>query len=162
MRTLDFHAAILTALLLGCGSDDKEQPNPLEKADVPLPVVTMPAGHFPSKFEKGSRPLLKEKPIAGTEIAVEGLMEVADPETFKPEEMFVKFIVERGEKRITAGTHSGGIPVRTEGNQFQYRNAIKVPPRARRYVLEVYQGEELVTAAHIEAVQPKKQAGPPR
>jgi hypothetical protein len=143
-------------MIVGCGSEE-EKPNPLEKADVPLPVVTMPTGHFPSKLEKSSRPILKEKPIAGTEIAVEGLMEVADPETFRPEKMFVKFIVEtKKHGDVTAGTHRGGIPIRTQGNQYQYRNAIEVPPKPRRYVLEVYQGKELVSAAHIEVEEAKK------
>jgi hypothetical protein len=154
-----FYLVVLgTLLAVGCGSKE-EVPNPLEKADVPLPIVTMPLGSFPSKAEKPSRLLLKEKLIAGTEIAVEGSFEVADPETYQPQQILVEFIIAKNNRRITANGHIGGKPVRAEGNQFRYRTVIKAPETPRRYLLEVHQLNErkdLIAAAEIVVEKVKK------
>ncbi len=88
---------------------------------------------------------------------VEGVIEVADPKTYQPRKLFVKFIHERKDgSRVTAGTHRGGVPVRGEGNQFHYRSAFKAPKMARQFLLEVRQDEAVIATANVVVVEEEK------
>lgn len=145
---LPVYGLVITALI-GCGSES-EQPNPLEKANVSLPVITMPTGYFPPKPHNSALPLLDQKMSAGAEIALEGIIEVADPKMFQPDRLFVKFVVVMNDRKVIAGTHKGGTPIPDQGNQFRYRSAVKAPPRAGTFHLEVYQRKDLVASARVQ------------
>jgi len=134
---------------LGCKG--AEEPTTLEKTDVDLPVIVMPDVTYPIDATQLKTPRVESIP-AGTEVAIEGEIDVADAKSFQSDLLTIKFTREIGGHRVIAQTGHGGRPALDDDNRFRYRCAVKSPKGPGQHRIEIYMSGKLINSAEIDVI----------
>jgi hypothetical protein len=139
---MKLHWIVLLLIAWGvCHADDK--PNPLEREGDPLPVVKMPLAKIPTPMQAFEAKLLDRAYPPGTEVAIEGNIEVDDPKNYQSFKLMVRFSVKEEMKPgwKTIVVHRGGEPVKVKEGLYRYRSVIKTPPQPGIYFVHAYNHE---------------------
>lgn len=137
---------LLTASL----ANDPARKPPREPEGESRPVVEMPLGKFPENKKPAVPPLLKKAYRPGTEVAVAGKFRVANPKTYTPVFVILKFRVKRNNQWVIGNSGAGGKPVKVKNGVYRYRTSIKTPKTPGTYELQVIQKRDVVSTVRVE------------